>query len=316
MHMRSLTLTGTPLTSSLNVLIPLRNLETLVAKRCAIEILPAEFCTRMDHLKVLKLAQNHISDITHLQTLQSLTHLDLSHNAIQKFKPAIQTLHHIEYLETVDLRWNPITQAFYPGADSGRGGSGEFVALDKVFRRKLGDAVFVKRMFYRSVMSKSNSLRVVDGILIDSRERDKAEECFFCTPNHIMLLLKSFAKVIDNSGALVVEVINVMGGAKVASLGDEVVCVVKKARPVSTADGASSGAVSKLKKGDVSRGVVVRTVQPVRRLDGTFVKFDDNAVVMISKQGTPLGNRVLGVVALEARQKRWAKIASLAPKMV
>ncbi|KAJ3278431.1 ribosomal protein L14 [Rhizoclosmatium globosum] len=135
-----------------------------------------------------------------------------------------------------------------------------------------------------------------------------------------MLLLKSFAKVIDNSGALVVEVINVMGGARVASLGDEVVCVVKKARPVAQGEGgstsASSNAVSKLKKGDVARALVVRTVQPVRRLDGTFVKFDDNAVVMLSKQGTPLGNRVLGVVALEARQKRWAKIASLAPKMV
>ncbi|KAI9344970.1 ribosomal protein L14b/L23e [Obelidium mucronatum] len=131
-----------------------------------------------------------------------------------------------------------------------------------------------------------------------------------------MLLLKSFAKVIDNSGALVVEVINVMGGARVASLGDEVVCVVKKARPLASGEGGSSNAVSKLKKGDVARALVVRTVQPVRRLDGTFVKFDDNAVVMLSKQGTPLGNRVLGVVALEARQKRWAKIASLAPKMV
>ncbi|KAI8831884.1 hypothetical protein HDU78_005203 [Chytriomyces hyalinus] len=129
-----------------------------------------------------------------------------------------------------------------------------------------------------------------------------------------MLLLKSFAKVIDNSGALVVEVINVMGGSRVASLGDEVVCVVKKARPVSGE--GSSNAVSKLKKGDVARALVVRTVQPVRRLDGTFVKFDDNAVVMLSKQGTPLGNRVLGVIANETRQKRWAKIVSLAPKVV
>ncbi|KAJ3129600.1 hypothetical protein HK100_008507 [Physocladia obscura] len=129
-----------------------------------------------------------------------------------------------------------------------------------------------------------------------------------------MLLLKSLAKVIDNSGALVVEVINVMGGMRVASLGDEVVCVVKKAR-AATSDGAAN-AVSKLKKGDVARALVVRAAQRVRRLDGTFVKFDDNAVVMLSKQGAPLGNRVLGVVALEARQKRWAKIASLAPKMV
>ncbi|KAJ3207087.1 hypothetical protein HDU82_004080 [Entophlyctis luteolus] len=109
-----------------------------------------------------------------------------------------------------------------------------------------------------------------------------------------------------------------MGGARVASLGDEVVCVVKKARPISTADGSQSSAnsVAKLKKGDVARGIVVRTASPVKRLDGTTVKFDDNAIVMLSKQGTPLGNRVLGVVALEVRQKRWAKIASLAPKMI
>ncbi|KAJ3020432.1 UNVERIFIED_CONTAM: hypothetical protein HDU68_010171 [Siphonaria sp. JEL0065] len=145
--------------------------------------------------------------------------------------------------------------------------SARFVAKDKEFRKGMGDATFLKRLCYRSVLT------------------------------------------------LVVEVINVMGGSRVASLGDEVVCVVKKARPASSADGAAS-AVSKLKKGDVARALVVRTVQPVRRLDGTFVKFDDNAVVMLSKQGTPLGNRVLGVVALEARQKRWAKIASLAPKMV
>ncbi|KAJ3115393.1 hypothetical protein HDU96_000698 [Phlyctochytrium bullatum] len=137
-----------------------------------------------------------------------------------------------------------------------------------------------------------------------------------------MILLKSLLKVIDNSGALVVECINVMGGARVASLGDEIVCVVKKARPMSNDASASSGpgaasggGEAKLKKGDVARALVVRCKKEVRRLDGTYVKFDDNACVMLSKSGQPLGNRVLGVIASECRQKRWAKIASLAPKI-
>ncbi|KAJ3412961.1 hypothetical protein HDV05_008676 [Chytridiales sp. JEL 0842] len=120
--------------------------------------------------------------------------------------------------------------------------------------------------------------------------------------------------VIDNSGALVVECINVMGGSRTASLGDEIVCVVKKARPA-VSDSASSQAAGKLKKGDVARALVVRTKQDVRRLDGTYIRFDDNACVMLNKQGQPIGNRVLGVIANECRQKRWTKITSLAPKM-
>ncbi|KAJ3195468.1 Peroxisomal membrane signal receptor PTS1 [Irineochytrium annulatum] len=139
--------------------------------------------------------------------------------------------------------------------------------------------------------------------------------------------LKTLLKVIDNSGAIVVglislaalshlslclECINVMGGMKTASLGDEIVCVVKKARPMSN---ETTQAVGKLKKGDVARALVVRTRKEVRRLDGTYIKFDDNAAVLINKGGQPLGNRVMGVIANECRQKRWAKIASLAPKM-
>ncbi|KAJ3018907.1 hypothetical protein HKX48_002554 [Thoreauomyces humboldtii] len=133
-----------------------------------------------------------------------------------------------------------------------------------------------------------------------------------------MIQLKSLLKVIDNSGALLVECINVMGGARHASLGDEIVCVVKKARPVNVETGPSSvqNAVSKLKKGEVGRALVVRTRKEVRRLDGSYVRFDDNAVVMLNKQGQPLGNRVLGAVANECRQKRWSKIISMAPKVV
>ncbi|KAI8812327.1 ribosomal protein L14b/L23e [Cladochytrium replicatum] len=143
-----------------------------------------------------------------------------------------------------------------------------------------------------------------------------------------MIQLKSFLKVIDNSGALVVECINVLNGARHASLGDEIVCVVKKARSISTASldsgNSSSAAVAaaaaagagKLKKGEVGRALVVRTRKEVRRLDGTYVRFDDNAVVMLNKQGQPLGNRVLGPIAQECRQKRWAKVVAMAPKLV
>ncbi|KAI9088175.1 ribosomal protein L14b/L23e [Phlyctochytrium arcticum] len=134
-----------------------------------------------------------------------------------------------------------------------------------------------------------------------------------------MIQLKTLLKVIDNSGALIVECINVIGGSRHASLGDEIVCVVKKARTAGIENGpaaSAANAVSKLKKGDVTRALVVRARKEVRRLDGTYVRFDDNAAVMLNKQGQPLGNRVLGVVANECRQKRWTKIISMAPKVV
>ncbi|KAJ3088864.1 hypothetical protein HK102_007761 [Quaeritorhiza haematococci] len=136
-----------------------------------------------------------------------------------------------------------------------------------------------------------------------------------------MIQLKSFLKVIDNSGALIVECINVIGGARQARVGDQIVCVVKKARPISEGtsgpgSSAASAAVSKLRKGEVLRALVVRTQKESIRRDGTVVKFDDNACVMLNKQGQPLGNRIMGVVANECRQKRWAKIISLAPKVV
>ena len=126
-----------------------------------------------------------------------------------------------------------------------------------------------------------------------------------------MIQLKSFLKVIDNSGALIVECINVMGGARIASLGDEIVVSVKKARPL-----VDLSKQQKLKKGDVCRALVVRTRKETSRQDGTFIKFGDNAVVMLNKQGQPLGNRVIGPIAQECRQKRWGKIAALAPKII
>ena len=126
-----------------------------------------------------------------------------------------------------------------------------------------------------------------------------------------MIQLKTFLKVIDNSGALIVECINVMGGARIALLGDEIVVSVKKARPL-----VDLSKQQKLKKGDVCRALVVRTRKETSRQDGTFIKFGDNAVVMLNKQGQPLGNRVIGPIAQECRQKRWGKIAALAPKII
>lgn len=136
-----------------------------------------------------------------------------------------------------------------------------------------------------------------------------------------MIQLKSLLKVIDNSGALVVECINVLGTrGRIGRVGDEIVCVVKKARNMeASTPGSSSNALmaaQKLKKGQVARAVIVRTAKEIQRKDGSFVKFDSNAAVMINKQGQPLGNRIGGVVAAECRQKRWMKIASLAPRVV
>ncbi|KAJ1547558.1 hypothetical protein HK096_002387 [Nowakowskiella sp. JEL0078] len=132
--------------------------------------------------------------------------------------------------------------------------------------------------------------------------------------------MDSLLKVIDNSGALVVECINVIGGARHASVGDEIVCVVKKAKTIANTT-ESGGAVAslgatRLKRGEISRGLVVRTRKEVRRLDGSFVRFDDNAVIMLNKQGQPLGNRILGPIAAECRQKRWGKVVALAQKIV
>ncbi|RKO97820.1 hypothetical protein CXG81DRAFT_29230 [Caulochytrium protostelioides] len=131
-----------------------------------------------------------------------------------------------------------------------------------------------------------------------------------------MIQLKTLCKVVDNSGGLIAECINVMSGARTASVGDEIVCVVKKARPVVAGAGSGAATAPKVRKGEVTRGVVVRTRQAVQRLDGSWVKFDDNAVVLTNPGRQPLGNRILGVVANECRQKRWAKIASLAPRFV
>jgi large subunit ribosomal protein L14 len=114
-------------------------------------------------------------------------------------------------------------------------------------------------------------------------------------------------KVADNTGAKEVLCIRVLGGSgrRYASLGDVIVGSVKDAMP-----GAA------VKKGDVVRAVVVRTAKERRRQDGSYVRFDDNAVVLINEQRNPRGTRIFGPVARELREKRFMKIISLAPEVL
>ena len=120
-----------------------------------------------------------------------------------------------------------------------------------------------------------------------------------------MIQMQSMLAVADNSGARKVQCIKVLGGSKrrYASLGDVIICSVKEAIP--NAPG---------KKGDVVRCVIVRLRKEVRRKDGSYIKFDQNACVLINNDGTPRGTRVFGPVARELRDKKYLKIASLAPE--
>ena len=114
-------------------------------------------------------------------------------------------------------------------------------------------------------------------------------------------------KVADNSGARELLVIRVVGGSKVKSgnIGDIVIGTVKKAIPNSN-----------VPKGKVVKAVIVRTVEGVRRQDGSYIKFDDNACVLIKEDKSPVGTRVLGPVARELREKEFMKIVSLAPEVL
>ena len=122
-----------------------------------------------------------------------------------------------------------------------------------------------------------------------------------------MLMQQSRLKVADNSGARELMVIRVLGGSKVryANIGDVVVGTVKKAIPNSN-----------IKEGKVVKAVVVRSVQGLRREDGSYIKFNDNACVLIKDDKSPIGTRVLGPVARELRDKEFTKIVSLAPEVL
>ena len=122
-----------------------------------------------------------------------------------------------------------------------------------------------------------------------------------------MVMQESRLKVADNTGAREVLVIRCLGGSnrKTANIGDVVVCTVKKAIPNSN-----------LKKGKVVKAVIVRTKKGVRREDGSYIRFDDNACVIIKDDKTPVGTRVLGPVARELREKDFMKIVSLASEVI
>jgi large subunit ribosomal protein L14 len=122
-----------------------------------------------------------------------------------------------------------------------------------------------------------------------------------------MIQQESYLVSADNSGAKRLQVIRVMGGSmrRYASLGDLVVATVKEALPR-----------SKVKKGDVVKAVIVRTAKEVGRQDGTYIRFDQNAAVLINQAMEPIGTRIFGPVARELRAKRFMKIVSLAPEVL
>lgn len=134
-----------------------------------------------------------------------------------------------------------------------------------------------------------------------------------------MLYLKSLAKVLDNSGAQVVECIKVLRKSpkNCAKIGDRMVVVVKKAKPIPANMVGTAAAAQKLRKGDIRHAVVVRTKQPTQRPDGSIIKFDDNACVLLQKGTLDLiGNRITGVVAKELKDKGFSKLVTLAPRAV
>jgi len=122
-----------------------------------------------------------------------------------------------------------------------------------------------------------------------------------------MIQQESFLKVADNTGAKEIKCIRVLGGSgrKYANIGDIIVASVRKSTPGGT-----------VKKGEVVKAVIVRSAKGVRRADGTYVRFDDNAAVLIKDDKNPKGTRIFGPVARELRDKDYMKILSLAPEVV
>ena len=122
-----------------------------------------------------------------------------------------------------------------------------------------------------------------------------------------MIQMQTRLSVADNSGAKEVFCIKVLGGSKrrFASIGDIIVVSIKEALPN-----------AKVKKGDVAKAVVVRTVHKLRRMDGSYIRFDDNSAVLINANKEPIGTRIFGPVARELRAKQFAKIVSLAPEVL
>ena len=122
-----------------------------------------------------------------------------------------------------------------------------------------------------------------------------------------MIQEESYLKVADNTGAKEIHCIRVLGGSKrkYGNIGDVIVASVRKAAPGGT-----------VKKGDVVKAVIVRTKRGIRRDDGTYVRFDENAAVLIKEDKNPRGTRIFGPVARELREKDYMKILSLAPEVI
>ena len=122
-----------------------------------------------------------------------------------------------------------------------------------------------------------------------------------------MIQMQSELDVADNSGAKKLVCVKVLGGSRrrYATVGDVVVVAIVEALPN-----------SKVKKGDVARAVIVRTAKEVERTDGSYIRFESNAAVLVTAQGEPVGTRVFGPVARELRGRRFAKIVSLAPEVL
>ena len=122
-----------------------------------------------------------------------------------------------------------------------------------------------------------------------------------------MIQQETYLKVADNTGAKEIKCIRVLGGSKrrYGNIGDVVVASVRKAAPGGT-----------VKKGEVVRAVIVRSAKGVRRADGTYVRFDENAAVLIREDKNPRGTRIFGPVARELRDKEYMKILSLAPEVI
>jgi large subunit ribosomal protein L14 len=122
-----------------------------------------------------------------------------------------------------------------------------------------------------------------------------------------MIQVETNLEVADNSGARRIQCIKVLGGSKrrYASVGDVIVVTIKEAIPR-----------GRVKKGEIARAVVVRTAKDIRRPDGSAIRFDSNAAVLITPQGEPIGTRIFGPVTRELRSKRYMKIISLAPEVL
>ncbi|ETI19445.1 ribosomal protein L14 [Cladophialophora carrionii CBS 160.54] len=131
-----------------------------------------------------------------------------------------------------------------------------------------------------------------------------------------MIQLKTMLNCIDNSGAAVVECVAVMRKQRQAArIGDRIIVVVQKQKSFGpeTPGGSSLSIANKVRRGDIRHAVVVRARKEERRKDGGLIRFDDNACVLINKNGDPIGTRLSSIVGAELRDKKWSKILSLAP---